>query len=485
MLARALAVFSVVSWALLIAFPAVGAGVIEVGGQRELFVDRTLIERMDGTELRMALPCAREAVIAFDRPWEGRYCGYVTVLDDDGLFRMYYRGLPVSKRDGSDAEVTCYAESQDGRRFTKPDLGLFEVEGGRDNNVILAGMAPFSHNFAPFIDTKPGVPAEEKYKALAGTKKSGLVSFVSADGIRWRKLWDEPVIKDGAFDSQNVAFWAEREQCYAAYFRTWTEGDWGGCRWVSRSTSTDFKEWTEPVEMGNGGAPWEHIYTNQTVPYPRAPHLYLAIAARFMPGRRVVSVEEAAAMGVEGTYSGDCSDVVLMTSRGGNAYDRSFMGAFVKPGTGLANWTSRTNYPARGVVQTAPGELSIYVQKNYGQPSGHLQRYSLRTDGFASVSAPYEGGTLVTKPLRFDGQALYLNFATSAAGSVRVEVQGEGGQAIEGYAESDSAELIGDFIERVVRWKGNSDLSPLAGKPVRLRFVMKDADLYAFRFGRE
>lgn len=63
--------------------------------------------------------------------------------------------------------------------------------------------------------------------------------------------------------------------------------------------------------------PREHLYTNQTTPYPRAPQLYVSLAARFMPGRRVVSEEVAKSLGVEGSYSGDCSDSVLMTSRGG------------------------------------------------------------------------------------------------------------------------------------------------------------------------
>ncbi len=90
---------------------------------------------------------------------------------------------------------------------------------------MLAGMAPYSHNFAPFADTRPGIPAAERYKALAGTVESGLAAFVSPDGLRWRKLREEPVMRDGAFDSQNVAFWSSHEKCYVCFFRTWTEAD--------------------------------------------------------------------------------------------------------------------------------------------------------------------------------------------------------------------------------------------------------------------
>lgn len=455
---------------------------LNIGNRLELFVDHYLIDTMQSATLRMHEPQPRETVLAFDKPWEGRYCGYVTIFEDGGLYRLYYRGLPTAGKDGSGVECTCYAESKDGIHFEKPNLGLFEVMGSRENNAILAGLPPFSHNFAPFLDTRPGTPAEEKYKAFAGTSESGLVAFVSGDAIHWRKMQEAPVITKGAFDSQNIAFWSESEQCYVAYFRTWTEGTWGGCRWVSRSVSPDFLSWSEPVSMDKGDAPWENIYTNQTVPYFRAPHIYLAVAARFMPGRRVVSPEDAAKLGIEGNYAGDCSDNVLMTSRGGNRYDRTFMEAFLKPDIGLENWTSRTNYPVRGIVPTGDKEISVYIQRNYGQPTGHITRYSLRPDGFVSVNAPYQGGEMLTKPLVFSGKELVLNFATSAAGSIRVEIQEPAGTPISGYSLADSPEIIGNMLEGIVSWKNGSDLSALAGKPIRLRFVMQDADLYAIQF---
>ena len=68
------------------------------------------------------------------------------------------------------------------------------------------------------------------------------------------------------------------------------------------------------------------------------------------------------------------------------------------------------------------------------------------------------------------------------AGSLRVEIQDPGGSPIAGFSAAESVQLIGDQIERVVSWKGGSDLSRIAGRPVRLRFVMKDADLYSLRF---
>jgi hypothetical protein len=126
--------------------------------------------------------------------------------------------------------------------------------------------------------------------------------------------------------------------------------------------------------------------------------------------------------------------------------------------------------------------MSLYANQNYGQPTSHLRRYSLRLDGFAAAVAPYAGGELLTKPLTFDAKELAINFATSAAGGVRVELQDAAGKPVPGFGLADSTENIGNETDRVVRWKSGADVGGLAGKPVRLRFVMKDARLYSFQF---
>lgn len=455
---------------------------IALGNRLELFVDDYLVERLVDAELRMHHPVPAETVFRFDQPWEGPYCGYVTVIKDRDKYRMYYRGLPEAGRDGSSFECTCYAESNDGIAWIKPRLGLFDIFGNRENNVILHGVEPLSHNFAPFLDNRPGVSPDERFKALAGTSSSGLVAFVSPDGIRWRKMREEPVITRGALDSQNVAFWSESENAYLCYLRTWTETEFGGFRTISRCTSPDFLNWSDLTEMSFGETPREHLYTNQTVPYFRAPHLYIATAARFMPGRRVISDEVMRQLGGSPQYAGDCSDTVLLTSRGGSTYDRTFMEAFIRPGIGVENWTSRSNYPARGVVPTGPNEMSVYVQRNYGQTSHSLQRFTLRTDGFASLHAGYGAGELVTKLLTFDGNRLVMNCSTSAAGGIRVEMLDADGRPIAGFSLADCDEIIGDEIERTVTWKGSHDIGSLSKRPIALRLRLKDADVFSIRF---
>jgi len=111
-----------------------------------------------------------------------------------------------------------------------------------------------------------------------------------------------------------------------------------------------------------------------------------------------------------------------------------------------------------------------------------LRRASLRLDGFVSAGAPYRGGELLTKPLVFEGKELVLNYSTSAAGSIRAEVLDTGGKRVNGHTLDDCPEIYGDQIARVVSWTNGTDMSQLAGRPIRLRFVIIDADLYSLRF---
>ena len=227
---------------------------VRLGSRRELFVDGHLIHQLKGASLKLHHPRLEGTALVFDKPWEGRFSGYVTVLKDAGVFRMYYRGLPEAGGDGSNIESTCYAESTDGLQWKKPELGIHKVNGSAKNNVILKNEAPCSHNFSPFLDTNPAALPTARYKALAGTSNSGLMAFVSADGIHWKKARPKAVISKGAFDSQNVSFWSESEGLYLCYFRTWDgPTPWSGFRSISRVTSKDFLNWSEPKAMNYGG----------------------------------------------------------------------------------------------------------------------------------------------------------------------------------------------------------------------------------------
>jgi hypothetical protein len=451
---------------------------IDIGSRRELFVDDLLIGQLKGTRLKLHEPqLLRNS--GPPRP----FGHYATVLKDGDRYRLYYRGDKVKGmhwRNGWGAyhanEVTLYAESKDGFHWTEPDLGLYKIESIPKGNVVLADQFLVNHNFSPFLDQRPGVPAEQRYKALGGGHyppaswsywkpgereelrrqhgPGGLYAFVAKDGIHWKKLEEKPVIPEdwGSFDSQNVAFWSQAEDQYVCYYRWMNKG----LRSIRRSTSKDFIHWTEPVNM-QANQPGEHLYTNGTHPYFRAPHLYLALPTRFQAKRSSIT------------------DVVLMSTRpGSNRYHRTFKEAFIWPGLGNRGWSNRANYLAWHVVPTSATEMSMYM---YG--GGH---YVLRLDGFISVHAGYDQGEFITRPLRFAGNKLEVNYATSAAGAIQVEIQDAHGKPIPGYTLAESERLYGDEIARHVKWNDKPDVGRLAGKPVRLRFVMNEADLYSLRF---
>ncbi|MBL9081087.1 MAG: hypothetical protein JNK76_04740 [Planctomycetales bacterium] len=478
------------------------ADVIDIGARRELFLDLRLIDSFTGVRHVLQLPRDEGPVLARDEAWEDERPSFVfgTILRDGDRYRMYYRGHHGG------AEITCLAESPDGRTWTKPKLGLIERGGTRDNNIVLDDQL-LTHNFAPFIDENPAAPPEERYKAIAGAprnskadpKTTGPRALVSADGLHWRLKQEMPVLSMATvlasleglreamlFDSQNVVFWSTMERRYVMYFRVYKDG----LRRVARAESDDFVNWTnlELVEYGDGAAGpglVQDLYITQLSPYYRAPHQYVGIGARLLSKaeRRIVTDEQAAAMQLDMRQAHGLSDAVLMSSRGGPTIDRPFMEGFLRPSERLEDWVARSNYPMRNIVPTGPLEMSFYVQHHNGQPSAHVRRHSLRIDGFTSLQAPYSGGEIRTKPLKFAGRRLLLNFATSAAGDISVELQDAAGRPIPGFALADAVKTVGNELQRAVRWKSGDDVSPLAGRSVRLRIVMRDADLYAFRFG--
>ena len=309
-----------------------------------------------------------------------------------------------------------------------------------------------------------------------------MAAFVSPDGIHW-KLWrEEFIFTQGLFDSHNVAFWSASEGQYVCYFRTWTGEGFNGFRTISRTTSQDFLNWTDPVAMDFGDTPMEHLYTNGTQPYFRAPHIYLALAKRFFPKKAALDESVSSGLVDNPKYAIASSDSIFMSTRGGRYYDRSFMEAFIRPGDTPLDWVARDNTPALGLAEGDGRKLYIYRMSHYAQPSAHLDRYSLRLDGFVSVHASYDGGELLSKGFRFEGEKLEINYESSAAGELRVELQDLEGKPIPGFSLEQCTPIFGNEIERVVKWNDGSDVADLAGLAIRMRIVMSDADLYSFRF---
>ena len=476
---------------------------IDLGARLELLVDDYLIDNMTGgARLQMHHPVPREVVLVHDAPWEGNGSMYHSVFQDGDLYRMYYRGWQIETQEGKFVEthplLTCYAESRDGIHWEKPSLGLCEYDGSKANNIILLsgkmGEADIdAGHIAMFRDGNPACSPDARYKAVVRSRgPNGLLAFGSPDGIHWSLLANAPGITKGAFDSQNLAFWDAVRGEYRAYVRFFNEG----VRDILTATSPDFLNWTEPVPLQYPGSPKEQLYTNQIKPYHRAPHVFIGFPARYVERgwndsmRALPELEHRQQRSTaEGRFGHALTEGLLMTSRDGVTF-RRWAEAFLRPGPQRpGTWNYGHQYPAWHVVETesdlpgAPRELSLYASESYWTGnSTSLRRYTLRLDGFVSVNAPLSGGELTTKPIVFVGDELVLNFATSAAGSIRVEVQDVDGKPVEGLSLEECAEIFGDELERVVTWRNGPELSALAGKPVQLRFVLRDADLYSLRF---
>jgi len=477
-----------------------------IGSRLELFVDEALVSRFVGDAgFRLHRPRRREIVLRTDAPWEGNACSYGSVFQDGDLYRMYYHGGHY-RHSGRPAQaldahrwVLCYAESGDGITWQKPDLGLFEFNGSTSNNIVLtpeavAVVGGDPAHTAVFKDGNPDCPADARYKiVMVGNKPRGLYLLESPDGIRFTLASEEPIQTVGAFDSENVAFWDPLGGTYREYHRGFRDG----VRDIMTASSKDILHFPKPKWLKYPGAPVQHLYTNAIQPYFRAPHILLGFPMRYtdrgwtdplfdLPGLE----ERLARARAHPRYGTAVTDAVFMSSRDGASFQR-WAEAFIRPGPGKkGTWVYGDNLIFWGMVQTesdlegAPDEISLYATEDYWEAVDvSIRRYALRTDGFVSIHAPFTGGEVVTSPLIFEGGNLAINAETSAAGGIRVEIQEIGGEPIEGYSLDDCPEIFCDDVQHVVRWKARGgDLRSLEGKPIRLRFVLKDADLYAFQF---
>lgn len=541
---RSLTILFVFEIAALTAFAAetpTPAGPTDIGSRRELFVEESLIDRLVGkAELRLHHPVPQKVVIKHDKPWEGSGSVYHSIFKDGDLYRMYYAAgqLTVTSNGvnaGTHGQFCCYAESDDGIHWRKPELGLYEFQGSKANNIVMVQQKVGDAVSVPgepavFRDDNPDAPPDARYKALLPANRlpkdhrRGMLAFKSPDGIHWTPMSDKQVITAGAFDSQNLAFWDAEHGLYRAYWRYFTKGGddqkeyWNpqGDRAIRTATSKDFLNWSTPVDLSYVDSPSEQLYTNQVKPYYRAPHLLIGFPTRYVErGHKDDRKHEARASAgpdrisrwspslralpeyqnrvwrakASERYGRAITEGLLMASRDGVRFKRWNEG-FLRPGIERkGTWNYGHQFigwhavETRGTLAGAPNELSLYAVESYWTDNYDLlRRYTLRLDGFVSVQAPMSGGELVTKPITFKGKSLSLNFATSAAGSVQVELQDEHGKPLPGYSLKDCDELFGDTLDRRVTWATKPDLAAVNGQTVRVRFVLRDADLYSYQF---
>lgn len=476
--------------------------------QRFLCWDRKNISKEQNLFVLQHKPEKKNIALVCDDIWEGVCNGYPTVIKVGDTCRMYYRALGqrgglLEKYDNPTWGIFCVAESKDGITFQKKNIGRFEYQGSKDNNVVFWNPEhKVTDTFTVFYDDNPACPEDEKFKGLARySGGSTLELFVSKDGYEFSFVQVLPV--DGTFDSYNTVFFHKETGLYKLYFRgfhhpdgTSTKGftdavEATDIRDIRLAVSKDFRNWDFVGFVKLNSRKEIQPYTNQIAPYYREPKTLLGFPTRYydrvneqesyryMPNAELRDMF-IATNGRGGTAQTDCG---IMTSTDGISFDLR-PSAFIAPGPehSCSNWWYGDGYIAYGMVETLSDdgenkEISIYMGENYRVKRVNFRRYTIRLDGFFSWYGDGDGAVAVTKPFVLEKENMFVNFATSALGGLKITLLDKDGGEIPGY---ESNILFGDNTNRPVRFP--KSLKDLVGKEIRVRFDLSDCHLYSYTF---
>ncbi|AWT60452.1 MAG: hypothetical protein DF168_01666 [Candidatus Moanabacter tarae] len=505
---------------------------IKVGSLKQLFVDEMFIESSFGVKLVMNRPYQfTDSVLTAEGSSEiesqmslGIYSS--VLKEDDGRVRIWYHSCKAVNGSINPAHIG-YAESVDGIHFTKPKLSSIKEEGSIFSNIAIAGKFGGS---SVWID--PNAPREERYKSQTKVYDSDVsMQFhmhSSSDGLDWRFLRRIKLEQRGGWDTQSVIFWDPAIGRYLLFTRHWfakrhstAEGN-ENYRTVRRLESDDLINWenqrivmwpddkdratyetdhplnSAAPENPSGLVPVDY-YGATVFKYPDPDGVYLMLAnanwSWYDRATVVTTVRDdldAVREETQRIHGPSRFDARLSVSRDGANFQRcGGRGAFISPGP-EGSFSSRMIWALPNPILMGD-EIWIYYSgtnrdhDNIVDPAaeGHLTgigRAVLRLDGFVSADACYEGGEIITPILQFEGNQLEINVDTGGGGSVRVEFQDAYRRPVEGYTKEEASFMCGNSVRMRVRWGKSSDVSKLAGKLIRIRFILRDCKLYAFQF---
>ncbi|MBR3504012.1 MAG: hypothetical protein IKO07_07180 [Clostridia bacterium] len=480
---------------------------IRIGRDRQPFWDDYLIDTsLTSAFQRVMPPVKKECCFWFDQPNETFSISYPCIVKDGKGYKMYYQ--PWYEEDMT--PCVCVIESEDGVNWFRPRLNIFKGHDIKENNIVIEHV---KDGIFVFYDPNPNCPESEKYKAIGsasmlhpdGEKKTSLCCFTSPDGYHF--TLSHPMTRYGAFDSLNTALWdGERYVCYLRSFHNIpgvskeTSLDLGqiyshekvwlyATRDIRVMYSDDFRNWTIPELIRFDDGYDYPLYTNNVERYARAP-VFIGFPVRYcerpewtknieqMTGYETKKKSTERIEPRTGRVSTDC---IFMCSRDGKNWHR-YNEAFLMPGyEDSHNWIYGDCYLAYGMIDSGREFYNLYtIDRHFSFGcSKPLNRYEMRKDGFACYMAGGDEAEIVTKPVIFDGATLSLNFASSAYGYIYVSVLDEKGDAL---SKGESVEVFGDNIDRQVIFDNGFELSDCAGKPVRLKFRMRDAKLFSMKF---
>lgn len=488
---------------------------INIGNRRQVFIDNKFMNVSKGVELMVHQPQKTgEFTIKPEHPWESGGIGpYSSVLKIDNTYHMWYHSMSTTQWDtGHGCGAICYARSSDGINWVKPALGLIEYEGSRENNIVIghgaAGKTIGQDGGMVFYD--PKAPDNQRFKLILGR----VDLYSSPDGIKWELTYPsvlsfkpDSLIKHH-LDSQNIIFWDESINKYVAFGRKNTNKG----RSIFRGESETLDKFPiindlpivltpDSLDLKYGDIHLVDYYMSAAIKYPWADNAYYMFpTAYFHYIPDYISEFKNGFPRNAGPLH-----TQFAASTDGKIWHRYDRKPFINLGMkGEFDWAStRTFY---GIVPALNDrEMYMYyrasdwlhgwdrdernknlmaeVDLGANENIAVISRVIIRRDGFVSVHGAYTGGEFITPQLKFTGNQLLLNVNTSATGIVRVEILDANGVPIDGYSMEDCDRIhTTNEINRVVSWKGKSDVSILSDKPVCLRFEIRDADLFAFQF---
>lgn len=479
---------------------------IDVGNIKQLFVDDFLIESKKSIDFVMNPPYQTgEILLEADSPHEkdGFVGLYSSVLkESDGRIQVWYDFIRQKSDDPYDHDRHVgYAESTDGMNFVKPDLELDSAYGYEKNNVVIPGVIGGS---SVWID--PLATPEHRYKTQAKTYPrddygkrlpSKFHMHSSPDGIKWN-FYSE-IAPRGPTDTQNIIFWDKNLNKYLLFSRERIYG-----RSVRRA---EMKDLSSNIE-NTGLVVWtditdQYIYFSDRADKKKPEDIQNDVpmdyyGATVFPYENVYIMLAQAFWHWKGTGGRDLRpgmrDVRLLISRDSKEFKRiGSRKKFMGPGPS-GRFDSKQIWVMPNPI-VMDDEIWIYYSGRNWDRTGRMDPDApdgkrraaislaiMRLDGFVSVDAPYEGGEIITKPIKFKGDKLEINADTGAGGSIRVEILDKDGYPIPGFSIDESYWIIGNSVRFPASWKSDKNLKSINGETVRLRFVMRDCKLYSFQF---
>ena len=502
--------------------------IIDIGSQKQLFVDDFLIESLTNAKqgLNTAMKADRNPVLPRERPWEGNFMTLQRVVFDenDQVFKMWYqsathtvrldKGKPVAGPGGADysGNVTCLATSVDGVDWERPSLGLVEYGGSKDNN-ILPDSAVVGYLFQDLHEADPA----KRYKGLnrtGSTATSGMTFdlFYSPDGVSWTPYQGNPVIDTGTelgrWGPTTFMGWDPIRETYAVHMENSAHRRAPlGKRLIGRAESPDMVHWSEPETIlvpDEDDFPDTEFYTMPVIAYEG---IYLGMLWIF----RTTNV----------THHPE-----FVSSRDGFHYKRSYREPFITRGAARVDFDSSSVY-LNSLIPHGDRILAYYSGTNSRSPEVGLELGDKsmtgiglavsRLDGLVSLDSgkgwvvtdtpeeelarlptadylrriskgPASFGQMVTRPFSFSGSRLHLNASMApiaagpGVGEVRVEVLRANHKKLDGFKFDDADAITTSGVAQTASWNGSPDVSALAGKSIKLRFYFKNAKLYSFQF---